>query len=396
MAASLQLNILVINVGSSSVKTAVIDENGRQLANIKLEGIAESHSSLRVDGVTTRQNKCADHSAALQLIAIELKPYLPHIRAVGHRVVHGGEHFVQPSLLDNQVIASIEELVTLAPLHIPACVAAIRAARQLLPDVPHIAVFDTAFHACLPVYARMYALPKWVTEQLGIRRYGFHGISHESVTRLASLYLKRDLSELRIISCHLGNGCSMAAVKKGRCIETSMGMTPLEGLVMGSRPGDLDPGVMVYLQRELKLSVPELERLLNNESGLLGMTGSRDMHEIAQRVAEGDESAELAVQVFCHRIRKYLGAYAVVMGGVDAIIFTGGIGENHAFIRQRVLQDMDVLGVCIDEDLNQRVQVGADSRVAEISLSASSCRLLVATSDEEGLIAAQVMEIAQG
>ena len=392
MAASHKLKILVINVGSSSIKTAVIDENGCQLTNITLEGINESHSTLRVDGVSTTQNKCADHSAALQLIANALTSYLPDIQAVGHRVVHGGEHFVQPTVLDNEVISSIEDLVALAPLHIPACVAAIRAARKLLPNLPHVAIFDTAFHANLPAHARTYALPKWVSEQFGIRRYGFHGISHESVTGRAAQYLGKDQSDLRIISCHLGNGCSMAAVKNGRCIETSMGMTPLEGLVMGSRSGDLDPGVIVHLMRELKLSVNELEQLLNNESGLLGMSGCQDMREIAQSMADGVESAELAVQVFCHRIKKYLGAYVAVMGGVDAIVFTGGIGEHHAFIRQRILQQLDFIGVGIDKGLNRQVRVSAESPVAEISRPHSSCRLLVITSDEERLIAKKTTE----
>lgn len=389
------MKVLVINVGSSSVKSAVIDAlSGRQLASIKLEGIGESHAALSVNGAASAQPLCADHASALRRIATELKPYLPHIQAVGHRVVHGGERFVQPVLLDTEVISAIEELVSLAPLHMPACLAAIRAARELLPEVPHIAVFDTAFHAELPDYVRSYALPKQLSVQLGIRRYGFHGISHESVCRRAARYLARDLGELRIISCHLGNGCSMAAVHNGLCVETSMGMTPLEGLVMGSRAGDLDPGVIVHLLRELKLSVVELEQLLNHESGLLGMSDSRDMRAIEKRVAEGDESAELAVQVFCHRIRKYLGAYAAVMGGVDTIVFTGGIGENNALIRQRVLQQLDFLGVCIDEGRNQQVQVDLESPVAEISPPNSGSPLLVVASDEEGLIAAQTMSIA--
>ena len=388
------MEILIINCGSSSIKSAIINsESGHRQADIRIEGIDDARQTLRINGIASNVNKIINYDTALIQIFIELKQLAKKISAVGHRVVHGGEHFVRPTLIDDNIVAAIDELIPLAPLHNSASLAGIRSARQFLPDLPHVAVFDTAFHSTLPARARAYALPREIVAALGIRRYGFHGISHEYVALCAARYLETDLRELRIITCHLGNGCSMAAIENGRSVETSMGMTPLEGLVMGSRSGDVDPGVLVQLVRERELSAEELDQMLNHESGLLGMTGLNNMREIEERAARGDEQARLAIHVFTHRIRKYLGAYAAVMGGVDAIIFTGGIGENSPMIRHRVTQRLDFLGTCIDEDQNRKVRVGSDCPVVEFSMPNSRSRLLVVATDEECLIAQRVAHV---
>lgn len=386
------MKILAINCGSSSVKSAIVDaETGRRHTDIRIDGIAEREPVLRADGAVSGMPGCPDHDAALDRIMTELRPIAGDVGGVGHRVVHGGERFVQPTLIDDDVDAAIEALTPLAPLHNAACLAGIRSARRLLPGLPHVAVFDTAFHSTLPARARAYALPRKIAETLQIRRYGFHGISHEYAALCAARFLDLDLRELRIVTCHLGNGCSLAAVEYGRSIETSMGMTPLEGLVMGTRSGDIDPGVVVQVAREGNLSADDLDRLLNRESGLLGMTGTNDMHEIEERAARGDETSRLAIHVFTHRVRKYLGAYAAVMGGVDAIVFTGGIGENSALIRHRVAQRLDFLGARLDEDRNREIDSGKP--VAEFSTPYSRTRLLVVATDEERLIAQRTAQV---
>lgn len=382
------MNILVINCGSSSIKTTIIDAaTGVRSAEIRIDGVGEADCTLHIGRLVSALPAHLDHDAALARIFTELEQFELPIDGVGHRIAHGGERFSQPTVIDTEIEAAIEALVPLAPLHNPACLAGIRAARRLLPEILQVAVFDTAFHSTLPNRARAYALPKKVVDELGIRRYGFHGISHEYVAQRAAEYLGADLRKLRLISCHLGNGCSVTAIEYGRSVETSMGMTPLEGLVMGTRSGDIDPGVSVQLLREHKLSVDELDQLLNRNSGLLGMTGVNDMQEIEDRAAQGCESARLAIQVFTHRLRKYIGAYAAVMGGVDAIMFTGGIGEHSALIRHRVAQRLDFLGARIDENHNRNVRLGENCQVAEFSTSDSQVRLLVVAADEEQQIA---------
>ncbi|WP_339673788.1 acetate kinase [Dasania marina] len=382
------MEILVINCGSSSIKTTVINlATGVRLVVIKIDGIGEAACTLHINGLASTLPAGLDYDDALTRIFAEIERFDLHIDGVGHRVVHGGEQFSQPTLIETETEAAIEALVPLAPLHNPACLAGIHAARRLLPQLPQVAVFDTAFHSTLPKHARAYALPQKVVDKLGIRRYGFHGISHEYVAQRASEFLSRDLSKLRLIACHLGNGCSIAAIEHGRSVETSMGMTPLEGLVMGTRCGDIDPGVVMQLQRAGDLSVDELDKMLNHSSGLLGMTGVNDMREIEVRAAQGDESASLAIQVFTHRIRKYIGAYAAVMGGVDAIVFMGGIGEHSSLIRHRVAQGLDFLGVHIDEHRNRNLRIDRNCPVAEFSASHSPARLLVVATDEAQLIA---------
>jgi acetate kinase len=391
------MNILVINCGSSSIRLSVI-EPGRATAikTAHLQDIGTAVTKLKLDGGPPQALPGMDHKAAMQLLLEHLQPCMDTVVAVGHRVVHGGSRFVQPARIDDDLIAGITEVSALAPLHNAACLAGITDAYALLPDLPQVAVFDTAFHSSLPTRARIYALPRDVTEAMGIRRFGFHGISHESVALQAAHFLQTDVRELRIVSCHLGSGCSVAAIENGRSIETSMGMTPLEGLVMGTRCGDLDAGVIFEIQRQMHLSTAQVEDLLNRKSGLLGMTGTQNMSEIEQRAAEGDEAARLAIHVFCHRIRKYVGAYVAVMGGADAIVFTGGIGENSALVRHRVAQRLDFLGARIDEDRNRDATVSTGSPVVEFSQANSRTRLFVVASNEAGLIAKYTAETVFG
>ena len=329
------MDILVINCGSSSLKADILDaETGARRASLRVERIGTEGCTARLNGAA-RPLQAADHDAALgALLDGLLEAAAVSVVAVGHRVVHGGERFAVPVRIDDAVEAAVDELSQLAPLHNPANLAGIRSARRLLPDVPHIAVFDTAFHATLPRRARQYALPHELVEKHGLRRYGFHGPSHSWVAQRAAAFLESDVRDLRIITCHLGNGASVCAVENGRSVETSMGMTPLEGLVMGTRSGDVDPGLLLELGRREGLSLDGLDELLNRRSGLAGLSGvGNDMRDIQERAAEGDERCRLALHVFAHRLRKYIGAYTAVMGGVDAIVFTGGIGQNSALMQ---------------------------------------------------------------
>jgi acetate kinase len=310
------------------------------------------------------------------------------VQAVAHRVVHGGDRFVEPVRITDAVEAGIEALAPLAPLHNPVNLAGIRAARAALPDVPQVAVFDTAFHATLPRRARSYALPAELTERHGLRRYGFHGPSHRHVAHQAAAFLGAEVSDLRLITLHMGGGCSACAIEYGRSIETSMGMTPLEGLVMGSRSGDVDPGVLLHLLRAEGLDADGLDHLLNKESGLVGLSGvGGDMRDILARASEGDAACQAAMQVFCHRVRKYVGAYAAVLGGVDAIVFTAGIGENAAEVRHRIAQRLEFLGARLDEDANRGATVSLETPVVDISMGHSRCKLLVVKTDEAWSIA---------
>ena len=381
------MRVLAINCGSSSLKSAIIDPDARShLVDVRIEGVGRGESQLRVEGGPVRQLSVADPDAAVRAILDALRAQggtSARLDAVAHRVVHGGTQFTQPTLIDDEVERAIESLSALAPLHNPPALAAIRAARALLPDIPHVAVFDTAFHATLPKRAREYALPIGLARQLGIRRYGFHGTNHAHVARTVAEHLGTTPESLRIISCHLGNGSSLAAIEYGRSVETSMGMTPLEGLVMGTRAGDLDPGVILHLLGQGGYDVAALETLLNRQSGLTGLTGTEDLREIERRAAEGDESCRLAIAVFSHRVRKYIGAYAAVMNGVDAIAFTGGIGENSALMRHRIAQRLDFLGATLDEDRNRESRVDLARPVADISAATSRAKLLVVRADEE-------------
>lgn len=371
------MQILVINCGSSSLKYQLLSsDTWEAIRKGKVERIA-------TDG----------HADAIADILPQLGG--EEIDAVGHRVVHGGERFTDSVVIDDETIAAIEACVPLAPLHNPANLSGIRAARSALPDVPHVAVFDTAFHHTLPKRAKTYAIDVDVAAKLQIRRYGFHGTSHAYVAELASLAMNTPLDRLRIITCHLGNGASVCAIECGNSVETSMGMTPLEGLVMGTRSGDLDPGAVIALQRRAGMSAEQVDHFLNRECGLKGLSGrGNDMRDIEQRASEGDERARLAIGVFAHRVRKYIGAYAATMGGVDAIVMTGGIGENSAQLRRRILQRFEYLGLVLDEDANAHAAPAAGPQF--LSTPHSRVRALAIATNEERKIAQETAKVVDG
>ncbi|RVU47964.1 acetate/propionate family kinase [Lujinxingia sediminis] len=393
------MKILVINCGSSSIKADVREHaTGAFVARMDIERIGQPNATLRFDGedVTTDLGP-VDHEQALTKTIALLLQRLDNpgaIAGVGHRVVHGGARFTHPVRITTEVEDAIDELASLAPLHNPANLAGIRAARKLLPDVDHVAVFDTAFHATLPRRARTYALPYAMANDPGLRRFGFHGISHAYVAQRAAEFLDADVRDLRLITCHLGNGASLCAVEFGRSIETSMGLTPLEGLVMGTRTGDIDPGLLIHLMREHGYTVEQLDELLNRKSGLAGLSGvGNDLRDIEARAADGDDHCRLAIQVFAHRVRKYIGAYAAIMGGVDAIVFAGGIGENSALMRHRIAQRLDFLGARLDEDRNRELQLASEQPVQSFSTPHARTRLLVARTDESRAIAEAVSKL---
>lgn len=391
------MNILVINCGSSSVKAAVINSlDGQTQLTMTIERIIDK-PVIHLDGKTIA---CADagHGGALRFALPLLKDQLNNfpVGGVGHRVVHGGDQFDGPVLIDETVEQAIHELSGLAPLHNPVNLLGIQIAREIFADLPHVAIFDTSFHQTMPKRAVEYALPKDLRQKYGLRRYGFHGTSHEYVAELTADHMQMDLKALRLITCHLGNGASVAAVEYGRCVETSMGMTPLEGLVMGTRSGDLDPGILLHIAREEEMSIKELDQLLNKKSGLLGLSDwSNDMRDIIEKSTAGDEDSRLALQVFAHRLRKYIGAYAAVMGGVDAIVFTGGIGENSPVVRHRASQRLDFLGAIINEDTNHDVQLSDEKPVAEFSMHHSRVKLLAVRTNEQYAIAQEAVRIIE-
>jgi acetate kinase len=371
------MRVLALNCGSSSVKSALIDvATGQRLHESQVEKIDWGHAQLQ--GV----------QEAVEHLLSEYQREASPPEAVAHRVVHGGEQFHTATLLDDAVLNEIDRLSVLAPLHNPPAVAAIRQARQLLPDVPHVAVFDTAFHATLPEHAREYALPRNVLDRFGIRRFGFHGINHAHVASSVASYLR---SDPRIICCHLGNGASVTAIEDRRSVDTSMGMTPLEGLVMGTRAGDVDPGVLLQLFRSGEFNVEQLDELLNKGSGLKGLTGSNDMREIEKRASAGDEDCRRAITLYAYRIRKYIGAYAAAMGGVDVVAFTGGVGENSSLIRSRCLERLDFLGITLDEARNRAAKLSAEQPIELISQGSARVRVLAIRADEELALAREAV-----
>ncbi|MEV4658472.1 acetate kinase [Micromonospora sp. NPDC049301] len=364
--------VLVLNCGSSSVKWRRYD--GDQVLD---QGTVER--------VGEPGGGPADHTSAVRQILAGLD--LSELTAVGHRVVHGGRKFTTPVLIDDAVLAAIRDLVPLAPLHNPANQAGIEVAREALPDVPQVAVFDTAFHHTLPEAAATYAIDRDTAERYGIRRYGFHGTSHAYVSRRTAELLGRPYEQLNTITLHLGNGASACAVANGRSVATSMGMSPLEGLVMGTRSGDVDPTVIFHLRREGGLSVDDIDDLLNHRSGLLGLTGVNDMREVLQRRAAGDQAAKLAFDVYCRRITGYVGAYYALLGRVDAIAFTAGVGEHAAPVRAAALAGLDRLGIAVDPDRN----AGHGDRV--ISFEGTDVTVCVIRTDEEREIARQTRDV---
>ncbi|CUR57164.1 acetate kinase A and propionate kinase 2 [metagenome] len=382
--------ILVLNAGSSSLKYQLVDPGTEEvLASGVVERIGESVGRLahHVGGERFEvREQFSDHAAALAAAQEAFAAHGPQLAeaglcGVGHRVVHGGDRFQEPTLLDDDVLDGIAEQNSLAPLHNPPALQGIRAARSLRPDLPQVGVFDTAFFASLPAVAFTYAIDREVARRHRIRRYGFHGTSHDYVSRAAARFLDRDLAELNQIVLHLGNGASVSAIEAGRAVDTSMGLTPLEGLVMGTRPGDLDPGIPGYLAQE-GLSVAEIDALLNKRSGLLGLAGENDFRALQTMRDRGDEAAELAYRIYVRRIVKYVGSYLAVLGRVDVLTFTAGIGENNAGLRADVLAALAPLGFVPDPDRNTS---GEGARV--ISATDSPTTVLVVPTNEELAIA---------
>ncbi|MEV5144584.1 acetate kinase [Streptomyces sp. NPDC052727] len=388
--------VLVLNSGSSSVKYQLLDmRDSSRLAVGLVERIGEQTSRIEHTCLTsgdTREHTgpIADHDAALKAVAEELARDglgldSPELAAIGHRVVHGGMFFTEPTVIDDEVLTEIERLIPVAPLHNPANLTGIRTARALRPDLPQVAVFDTAFHTTMPEPAARYAIDPKIADRHRIRRYGFHGTSHAYVSRRTARLLGKDPSEVNVIVLHLGNGASVSAVEKGRCVDTSMGLTPLEGLVMGTRSGDLDPAVIFHLARVGDMSMDEIDTLLNKRSGLFGLCGDNDMREIRRRIDEGDEEAALAFDIYIHRIKKYIGAYYAVLGTVDAVAFTAGVGENAAPVREAAVAGLEGLGLAVDPERN--AVRGGEPRL----ISPESARVAVAVvpTDEELEIATQ-------
>jgi len=367
--------VLVLNCGSSSLKYAVVEpDSGRQLA----------------DGIVERigQGEIADHEAALRAAfdALAADGYLLDelgLVAVGHRVVHGGPDLYRPTIVDDGLIATLETLSPLAPLHNPPALLGIEVARRVLPDLPHVAVFDTAFFHDLPAAAATYAIDREVAAQWHVRRYGFHGTSHQYVSEQAAEYLQAPLDSLSQIVLHLGNGASASAIVGGRPIDTSMGLTPMEGLVMGTRSGDIDPGVIMYLWRTAGMTVEDIETMLNRRSGVSGLSGDIDFRVLHQRIESGDEAAQLAYDVYLHRLRKYIGAYLALLGSTDVITFTAGVGQNDAAVRRAALSGLAPLGIELDEQLNSSAAKGP----RRISADSSPITVLVIPTDEELAIA---------
>ena len=383
--------VLVINSGSSSLKYQLIDpETGEWAAKGLVERIGENgselHHHVREGAVVDREVPLPDHAAALALVLDQLRAEgtdLDALVAVGHRVVHGGSAFRRPVVVTDEVIDVIEQMSPLAPLHNPAGLLGIRVMRDLLPDVPQVAVFDTAFHATMPPEAYTYAIPVDVARVQQIRRYGFHGSSYAYVTRRAAAFLGVPEDRVNLIICHLGNGASMAAVRDGRSIDTTMGMTPLEGLVMGTRSGDIDPGVLFHLMDHAGMTPAEVDRMLNKGSGLKGLAGHQDMREVRARADAGDQEARLALDVYAYRIRAYIGAYLALLPRLDALVFTAGIGENDVELRREVCEPLGHLGLHLDATRNQADQRGTRA----IDDGTGATRILVVPTNEEAEIA---------
>ncbi len=388
------MRVLVVNCGSSSIKYQLYEmPDKRVISKGLVERIGEDNAALEHHdaGEDHRlERPIADHEEGMALILETLTgsngalESAEELDAIGHRVVHGGEEFTGSVLITPEVIASIERFADLAPLHNPPNLTGIRAAMSALPHVPQVACFDTAFHATIPEVAYTYALPYQLYEKFGIRRYGFHGTSHRYVARRAAKLLDIDKYAINCITVHLGNGCSMAAVKAGRSVDTSMGLTPLEGLVMGTRTGDFDPAILFYLA-DRGYDMASLNKLCNKQSGLLGISGeSNDMRTLLEQSEQGGERAKLAIDVFCYRIKKYIGMYTAVLGRVDAIVFTGGIGENAAAVRAAACGELEPMGIALDAELNERTVA---RREGPISTPQSRTALLVIPTDEEAAIA---------
>ncbi len=388
----MQRTVLVLNCGSSSLKYSLVEPDpGISVAHGIVERIGSDHalSTLEFGGLkVSRERRVADHDAALRLTFEMFAEVGGHLEtlglvAVGHRVVHGGREFYRPTVIDDALKFRLQELAPLAPLHNPPGVLGIDVARRLLPDVPQVAVFDTAFFHDLPDAAATYAIDREIAAVWGVRRYGFHGTSHQYVSEQAAAFLGTDPAGISQIVLHLGNGASASAIVGGRPVDTSMGMTPMEGLVMGTRSGDVDPGILFYLARTAGMGIDDIENMLNRRSGVFGLAGQNDFRELHRLIENGDAAARLAYDVYIHRLRKYIGAYLAVLGNTDVVSFTAGVGENDAMVRRDALTGLAPLGIELDEHLNDSPARGA--RV--ISAENSPITVLVIPTNEELAIA---------
>ncbi|MFS8651079.1 MAG: acetate kinase [Caldibacillus sp.] len=391
--------ILAINAGSSSLKFQLIKMPEEEVITkgiVERIGLNDSIFQITVNGEKKKfVQDIPNHAEAVkilleQMLELHVIESFDEIDGVGHRVVHGGEKFSDSALITDEVLREIEELADLAPLHNPANVTGIKAFKEVLPDVPAVAVFDTAFHQTMPEQSYLYSLPYEYYKKYKIRKYGFHGTSHKYVTQRAAELLERPLKSLRLISCHLGNGASIAAVVGGKSIDTSMGFTPLAGVTMGTRSGNIDPALIPYIMEKTGKTADEVVNVLNNESGLLGISGvSSDLRDLTEAAKAGNKRAELALDVFADRIHKYIGSYAAKMNGVDAIIFTAGIGENSAEIRERILRGLEFMGVYWDVEANKNAK-----GEAFINYPFSPVKVLVIPTNEEVMIARDVVRLA--
>ncbi len=398
------MKILVINCGSSSVKYQLIDtENEMALAKGSVSRIGMSASVLTHKPHDRpeykRSREILDHIIAIeQIVSLLLSEEhgviedRSEIQAVGHRVVHGGEKFTDSVLIDKQLMRELRNLIELAPLHNPHNIRGINACMKALPDVPQVAVFDTALHHTMPPHAYIYGIPYVLYKRYGIRRYGFHGMSHYFVSHRAAAMVDRPITELKMITCHLGNGASVTAFDNGSSVDTSMGFTPLEGLLMGTRSGDLDPAVILHVMAREELSLHEANTLLNKHSGLVGISGiSSDVQEIVESAGEGNSNAQLALDIYCYRLKKYIGAYAAAMGGLDVLVFTAGVGENSADVRRLTCENLEFLGIALNDSKNKEAQAVE----TDISTADSKVRVLVVPTNEELVIARDTHRIVK-
>ncbi|MGA1846694.1 acetate kinase [Deferribacter abyssi] len=401
------MKILALNCGSSSVKYQLFDwDNDKLMAKgiVERVGIGDSFIVHEVPGQETwrEEYECHDHNTAINLIVNTLTnkergviKEMNEISAVGHRVVHGGEKFKRSTLINNEVIKAIEEVQHLAPLHNPPNLAGIRAAKKVLPNVPHVAIFDTAFHQTMPRHAYLYAVPYEWYELYGVRRYGFHGTSHLYVSKRAAVLLGKNPKDCNIITMHIGNGVSHTAIRNGVSVDTSMGLTPLEGAVMGTRCGDLDPAIPLFMQQILDVNPKEMDTLLNKKSGILGLTGKyTDRRDVLDGAEKGDERCKIALEVEAYRLKKYIGAYMAVLGRVDAIVFTAGVGENAGIIRQMALEGLEELGIKIDKEKNLKTR--SKDGETEISTPDSKIKVFIIPTNEERVFIEDVVAILNG
>lgn len=398
------MKILVLNCGSSSIKYALYNMDDKSVmtsGGAERVGLDGAFVKVKLANGEKKQimHDMPEHTEGVKFIfslltdpEIGVIKSLKEINAVGHRMVHGGEKFAKSVVITPEVIKAFEEVSDLAPLHNPANLKGIRAVEELMPGLPQVGVFDTAFHQTMPAYSYMYALPYEVYEKFAVRRYGFHGTSHRYVSARVCEFLGVDYKKQRIITCHIGNGGSLAAVKDGKCLDTTMGLTPLEGIMMGTRSGDVDGGAVTFLQKKLGLSPDEMSDLLNKKSGVAGVSGvGSDMRDLETAVAAGNERAKLATDMYNYKIKKYVGAFAAAMGGVDIIVFTAGVGENQASMRAAVCRDMEFMGVKVDEALNATIR----GREAIISTPDSKVKVVVIPTDEELMIASDTAALVK-